>query len=69
MNQLSIGQNIQRARLYKGIKQEFLAKQLKVSRVMVSRYENGHSEISLKQLEKISSILRVEIGELLHQDS
>ena len=65
MGQLLIGKNIQRWRSFKGKKQETLAKEVGISRIMLSRYENGRSEISIKLLEKIAKLLDVSIDELL----
>ena len=65
MEQIVIGKNVQRWRLFKGKKQETLAKEIGVSRVMLSRYENGRSIISLKQLEHIAGLLEVTIEDLI----
>lgn len=66
MEQLLIGQNIQRWRLFKGKKQETFAKEIGISRIMLSRYENGRSMISLKHLEHIAELLEVSIEDLIH---
>jgi len=69
MDRAIIGRNIQRWRHFKGKKQEPFAKEIEVSRVMLSRYENGRSEISLQQLEKIADALGVSITDLLSDEN
>lgn len=66
MEQIAIGKNIQRWRFFKGKKQETLAKEIGISRVMLSRYENGRSIVSLEQLEQIAKYLEVTIEELIN---
>jgi len=65
MEQATISRNIQRWRSFKGKKQESFAKEIGVSRVMLSRYENGRSKISLQHLEVIAKALGLTITELL----
>jgi transcriptional regulator with XRE-family HTH domain len=69
MNQFCIGKNIQRFRLFKGKKQETFAKEIGISRVMLSRYENGRSSVSLQKLCEIAKILEVELSELTQEFS
>jgi transcriptional regulator with XRE-family HTH domain len=65
MEQIFIGKNIQRWRTFKGKKQETFAKEIGISRVMLSRYENGRSIISLQQLEHIAKLLELRIEDLI----
>lgn len=65
MEPIFIGKNIQRWRSFKGKKQETFAKEIGISRVMLSRYENGRSIISLQQLEHIAELLEVTIEDLI----
>lgn len=67
MDQVIIGKNIQRWRSFRGKKQQTFAKEIGVSRVMLSRYENGRSGISLEHLEEISTSLGISIWELLNE--
>jgi transcriptional regulator with XRE-family HTH domain len=65
MDWVAIGRNIQRWHQFKGKKQEPFAKEVDISRVMLSRYENGRSKISLEELEKIATALSITLPELL----
>lgn len=68
MNQqsaLSTGLKIKKWRNFKDYKQEVFAKELGISRIMLSRYENGRSQVSLPQLQKIAFVLDVELSVLL----
>jgi len=65
MDWVTVGRNIQRWRQFKGKKQEPFAKEIEISRVMLSRYENGRSKISLEELEKIATALSIPLHELL----
>jgi transcriptional regulator with XRE-family HTH domain len=64
MNYRTIGANIRRYRSFKGIKQDAFAKTLNLSRVMISRYENGHSKIEYKKLLLFAKALNVSVKEL-----
>jgi len=64
MDYRTIGENIRRYRSFRGIKQDVLAKTLHLSRVMVSRYENGRSKIAPQQLELFEEALGVPMKEL-----
>jgi len=66
MEQIVIGRNIRRWRSFKGKKQATFAKEIGISRVMLSRYENGRSQISLRQLELIAQSLDVELEDLIN---
>ena len=68
MNQeasLEVGMKIKRWRSFKDYKQEVFAREIGVSRIMLSRYENGRSQISITQLQKIAMLLDIEISVLL----
>ncbi|MBC7536458.1 MAG: helix-turn-helix transcriptional regulator [Ferruginibacter sp.] len=68
MNQeasLAVGMKIKKWRNFKDFKQEVFAKEIGVSRIMLSRYENGRSRVSVLQLQKIALLLDVEITVLL----
>lgn len=62
---LETGMKIKKWRNFKDYKQEVFAKEIGVSRIMLSRYENGRSKISVLQLKKIASLLEIEITVLL----
>ena len=68
MEKFVIGKNIQRWRSFRGKKQKPFAKEIGVSRVMLSRYENGRSEISLTHLEVIAKTLGITIVDLLNEN-
>lgn len=68
MNQqatLSVGMKIKKWRNFKDYKQAVFAKEIGISRIMLSRYENGRSKVSVLQLQKIALVLDVEISVLL----
>ena len=68
MEQIDIGKNIRRWRSFRGKKQASLAKEIGVSRVMLSRYENGKSVISLDHLDAIAKSLEVNIVDLINEE-
>lgn len=55
---LSIGQKVERVRLFKGIKQEYLANKLGISQPQVSKIEQ-QEEIEEELLKQIAEILEV----------
>lgn len=65
MNYHLIGVNIKKYRSFNGKKQEVLAKEIGVSRIMMSRYENGHVNLSLEILVLIAQRLNISVAELL----
>lgn len=65
MNFYQIGENIKKHRAFKGKKQEALAKEIGVSRIMLSRYENGRVKISIETLHTIATSLDIKLMELL----
>ena len=58
-NNLGVGENIKRQRAFKGIKQSHLAENIGISRVTLSKYENGKVDISLGQLKLIAEKLDI----------
>jgi transcriptional regulator with XRE-family HTH domain len=60
-----IGDKIKRWRSFRGIKQESFATTVGVSRVTLSKYENGRSEISLSQLSVIARALEIGLDDLI----
>lgn len=60
-----IGQRIKETRRKKGLSQEKLAEELDVTVVYISRIERGCSEINLKRLAQISTLLNVPIEYLI----
>jgi transcriptional regulator with XRE-family HTH domain len=62
---LAIGMKIKKWRSFKDFKQESFAKEIGISRIMLSRYENGRSKVSIVQLQKIAVVLDVELSVLL----
>lgn len=64
-----IGERLKRARKEKHLTQEQLAEQLDVSIAFLSRIERGSSQINLKRLSQICSILDVTEGEILNGTS
>jgi transcriptional regulator with XRE-family HTH domain len=61
----TVGTLIRNAREKKGINQEELARQLKLTRTSVSNFERGRQHIQLHTLYQIAEILEVQIIELL----
>ncbi len=59
-----VGKNIKRQRAFKGIKQSHLAENIGVSRVTLSKYENGKVDISLGQLKLIVENLEIDFNHL-----
>ena len=60
-----IGMRLKQRRMEKKITQEKLAEALDVSVAYISRIERGSTEINLKRLTEICSILKVSLGEIL----
>ena len=57
-----IGQKIKNKRKELNLTQEYLAKELNISRQAVSKWEKGMSEPSMENLVKLSEIFGVDIG-------
>jgi len=58
---ITIGKNIRKWRTFHDIKQETFAKQLGISRVMLSRYENGRTGVPDETLKKICVIFNIDL--------
>ncbi|MDE1191422.1 MAG: helix-turn-helix transcriptional regulator [Arachidicoccus sp.] len=59
-----IGAKLQCERTRKGIKQEYIAKQLKTNRTKISKIENGSVKISISVLLIYCKILELSLPEL-----
>lgn len=62
---MSIGENIKRLRLEKGISQEELAKKVDVTRPMITQIERGTKVLTLPLGKEIARVLQCEIDELI----
>lgn len=60
-----LGENIRRKRMEQNISQEFLAERLAISRQSISKWENGLSEPSTKNLAQLAAVFHCEMHELL----
>jgi len=60
-----IGSNIRRWRKFNDIKQDVFARQIGVSRIMLSRYENGRSKISAEVIYRITVRLKISFIQLV----
>ncbi|ASZ11822.1 helix-turn-helix domain-containing protein [Chitinophaga pendula] len=60
-----VGSRLQYHRLEKGIKQEFIASHLHVSKSYVSKVENGRTPLQLVLFVRYCSILDISIHEIL----
>lgn len=61
----TIGENIRRARINKGITQDQLAAALNTSKSAISKYELGHREPRIDQLKTIASYLNIDLFDLI----
>lgn len=61
-----IGERLKKARKKKNLTQEQLAEKIEVSIAFLSRIERGSSQINLKRLSQICSLLDVTEGEILN---
>lgn len=57
---------IRKLREIHGYSQEYVAYEMGISQAAYSKKENGHTEFSLNCLQKLSSILNIDVVELLH---
>lgn len=64
-----IRKNLTALRNKRGLSQEEVAAYLKISRPLISYYENGEREIPLPHLEKLSDLYGVEMVDLMSEDS
>lgn len=65
VNHAALGDNIRKKRSEKNISQEYLAEMLDISRQSISKWENGLSEPSRKNLIQLADIFECELWELL----
>ena len=68
VNHAALGDNIRKKRSEKNISQEYLAEMLDISRQSISKWENGLSEPSRKNLIQLADILECKLSELLGQE-
>ncbi|MBN1968681.1 MAG: helix-turn-helix transcriptional regulator [Candidatus Delongbacteria bacterium] len=59
---------MKKARKESGLSQEELAKKVGISRMMISRYEVGSSNMSLKQLRKVSKVFKKPISFFFNEE-
>lgn len=59
-----VGNNIQRWREFKGIKQDDLAGNLNITKTTLSNIETGKAAVTVSRLEEIAKHLKVEITQL-----
>lgn len=64
-----IRKNLMMLRSRRGLSQEEVAAYLKISRPLISYYENGEREIPLSHLEKLSDLFGVEVSDLMNSES
>lgn len=62
---MSIGENIKKIRMQKGITRQDLADSLEVANSTISRYENNLRKPDIETINKISQILGVSVDELI----
>ena len=67
-NHAVLGENIRQKRQEKHISQEYLAEMLDISRQSISKWENGLSEPTRKNLVQLADIFECELSELLCQE-
>jgi transcriptional regulator with XRE-family HTH domain len=65
MNKYIIGCNIKKFRQFNGKKQHDFAKDLSISRIMLSRYENGHVAFTVDNLSFFAKKLHIGVEDLL----
>jgi transcriptional regulator with XRE-family HTH domain len=58
---IEVGSNIRKWRDLKGMKQESLAEELDISPVAISKIETGKTNIPLKRLFAIASVLKIDV--------
>ena len=57
-----------RARLVQGLTQGELAKELGVSTVQISKWENGKTFPSVKRLKRVAEALHITVADLLEEE-
>lgn len=63
-----VGEKIRKIRTLKGLSQDSIARSLSISQVAYSDIENNKSQITLNRLEKIGTILGMEVQDILTFD-
>lgn len=61
---MNIGHNVKKIREFKNLKQEYVAREIGVSRRYYIMMENDEVEIKLERLDLIAKVLNVDINEL-----
>lgn len=65
---MNIGNNIKKLRELKGLTQENMAEELKMSTNGYGKIERGETEVTVNKLEKISEVLGMSINDVLSFD-
>ena len=65
---VSIGENIRKARIKRGLSQEELARAIGITKSTISKYELGHREPPLDTIQKIADVLFVSFLDLIDED-
>lgn len=65
MDYVTIGVNIRNQRFINGLNQFGLAREVGLSRIMISRYENAQSKMSYEMLERFAEKLGVSVEDLM----
>lgn len=64
-----VGKQIKKARQSKALSQGQLAEKVGISRMMISRYEVGYSEVPIERLQKIAKILEKPVSYFFGEES
>jgi len=65
---MGLGDNIRRLRTERKMSQEYLAEQLYVSRQAVSKWENGQTEPTAKNLVELARLFNISVSELVEPE-
>lgn len=60
-----VGENLMRARVKAGLKQETLAEMLDCTAITLSRWENGHNAMKANDIIQVVELLGISVDELL----
>jgi DNA-binding XRE family transcriptional regulator len=63
---LDLGESIKRWRMFRGFKQEHLASKLGISRITLSKYENGRTKVPANTLCQIAKTLNRTVDEIVN---
>lgn len=66
---MGLGDNIRRLRTERKMSQEYLAEQLYVSRQAVSKWENGQTEPTAKNLVELARLFDISVSELMEPEN